>query len=142
MTSIEFYPRVNDRVAFAVQLVAKAYARHGSVRVLTQDAAMTEALDRRLWLDPPTGFLPHCRLDSPLAGETPILVDHALAHEGAAAMLVNLHPSPPPFFGRFERMAEIVGASDEETAAGRVRYRFYRERGYELRTHDASDRGG
>ena len=125
----------------AAKLVAKAWAQHGSVRVLTAGDAATAELDRLLWLSPATGFLPHCRLASPLAAQTPILVDHAADHEGPAAVLINLHPSPPPFFSRFERLVEIVGRDDDDAATGRERYRFYRERGYELRTHDLSDRG-
>jgi DNA polymerase-3 subunit chi len=94
-----------------------------------------------LWKTPPTGFLPHCRLGSPLAGETPIVVDHALQHEGPAAVLINLHPAPPPFFSRFERLVEIVGVGDSEAAAGRERWRFYKERGYALRSHNLAPRG-
>ena len=60
---------------------------HGSVRVLTPDAATTAALDRLLWLDPPLSFLPHCRMDSPIAAETPIWIDDALEHSGPAAVL-------------------------------------------------------
>jgi DNA polymerase-3 subunit chi len=141
MTSIDFYTRVPDRLAIAARLVAKAVAAHGSVRVLTPDAAATDALDRLLWTVPATGFLPHCRLDSPLAAETPILIDHTLQHEGPAAVLINLHRSPPPFFSRFERLVEIVGAGDDEAAAGRERWRYYRERGYALRSHNLAQRG-
>jgi DNA polymerase-3 subunit chi len=136
MTTIDFYTHVDDRLAVAARLVAKALAAHGSARVLTPDAATTVELDRLLWTVPATGFLPHCRMDSPYASETPVLVDHVLEHTGPAAVLVNLHAEPPPFFSRFERVAEIVGIDD--VAAGRERYRFYRERGYELRTHDMS----
>lgn len=139
MTTIDFYTRVDDRLAVTARLVAKAVAAHGSARVLTPDAQTTEALDRLLWMVPATGFLPHCRIDSPLAGQTPVWVDHRLEHAGPAAVLVNLHAEPPPFFSRFERLAEIVGVDD--AAAGRERYRFYRERGYELRAHDMSERG-
>ena len=42
---------------------------------------------------------------------------------------------PPSFFSRFERVAEIVGIDDADVTAGRNRYRYYRERGYELRSH-------
>jgi DNA polymerase III subunit chi len=139
VTTIDFYTRIADRLEVAARIVAKAYAQHGSVRVLTADAAMTEALDRRLWVEPSTGFLPHCRLQSPLAAETPILVDHAAEHAGPAAVLVNLADAPPPFFSRFERLAEIVGIGEDEASAGRERYRYYRERGYELRVHDLSE---
>src|SRR5262245_5680629 len=125
MTSIDFYTHVVDRLAIAARIVAKAAAAHGSVRVLTPDAATTEALDRVLWTVPATGFLPHCRMGSPLAAHTPVWIDHILSHEGPAAVLVNLHDDPPPFFSRFERLAEIVGEGD--AAAGRERYKFYRE---------------
>jgi DNA polymerase-3 subunit chi len=135
MTSIDFYTHVADRVAVAAKLVAKAFAQHGSVRVLTPDAATTEQLDRWLWLNPAIGFLPHCRVASALASQTPIWVDHVAEHPGPAAVLINLDLAPPPFFSRFERLAEIVGAEAADAAAGRERYRYYRERGYELRTH-------
>jgi DNA polymerase III subunit chi len=136
MTSIDFYTHVPDRLDVAARIIAKAHAAHGCVRVLTQDAAMTDALDRRLWLLPPTSFLPHCKLDSPLADETPIWIGHALEHAGPAAVLVNLHQAPPPYFSRFERLAEIVGADAADAAAGRERWRFYKARGYELRQHN------
>jgi len=138
MTTIDFYTHVPDRLEVAARIIAKAHAAHGSVRVLTPDAAMTDALDRRLWLLPPTGFIPHCRTDSPMAAETPIWIGHSLEHDGAAAVLVNLHASPPPFFSRFERLAEIVGTDAADVAAGRERWKFYKERGYELRSHNLS----
>jgi DNA polymerase III subunit chi len=140
MTSIDFYTHVSDRLEVAAKLVVKALTQHGTVRVLTHDAPETDALDRLLWLQPPIAFVPHCRIDSRLAGETPVLIDHALEHHGPAAVLINLHAAPPPFFSRFERLAEIVGIADAEAAVARERYRFYRERGYELRTHNLSER--
>jgi DNA polymerase-3 subunit chi len=139
MTAIDFYTHANDRLEVAAKLVAKAFAQHGSVRVLTADAAATDALDRILWLRPTIGFLPHCRVDHRLAAETPIWIDHVLDHQGPAAVLINLHTSPPPFFSRFERLAEIVGIDDADASAARSRYRYYRERGYELRTHSLAE---
>lgn len=138
MTTIDFYTHVASPLDVAARLVAKAWSAHGTVRVLTPDARATEALDRLLWTAPATGFLPHCRLASPVAAETPIIVDHVAEHEGPAAVLVNLCANPPAFFSRFERLAEIVPLDDAGVLAGRERYRFYRERGYALRTHDLS----
>ena len=91
MTSIDFYTHVSDRFDVVAKLVAKAFAQHGSVRVLTGDAESTEALDRMLWIQPAIGFLPHCRIGSRLAAETPIWIDHLLEHQGPAAVLINLH---------------------------------------------------
>jgi DNA polymerase-3 subunit chi len=135
VTSIDFYTHCPDPLRVAVQIIAKAWKQHGHVRVATADEAMTEAVDRLLWTWPATGFLPHCRLGSALAPETPIIVDHVPEHRGPAAVLVNLSAEPPPFFARFERLAEVIGVADDAVAAGRERWRFYKERGYPLRAH-------
>ena len=135
MTSIDFYTGAEDAVDVAARIVAKAWAQHGHVRVLTPDRATADALDRRLWVAPPTAFVPHCRLGSPLASETPVLVDECLEHDGPACVLVNLHPEPPPFFSRFERLADIVGREAPLAEAGRRRWKFYRDHGYAMVHH-------
>jgi DNA polymerase III subunit chi len=140
MTTIDFYTHCANRYEVAATLVAKAWSQHGSARVLTPDVVATDEFDRFLWTWPALGFVPHCRMDSRLAAETPVLIDHVLAHEGPAAVLVNLHPSPPPFFSRFERLLEVIGADDEHVAAGRERWKFYKARGYEVRSHNLAER--
>ena len=140
MTSIDFYTHVLDRILVTARLVAKAYAQHGSVRVTTADEEATAALDALMWKWPATAFLPHCRLASGLAAETPIIIDHIADHRGPAAVLVNLQPEPPAFFARFERLAEIVADGDDATAAGRERWKYYKQRGYALRSHDMGER--
>jgi DNA polymerase-3 subunit chi len=59
------------------------------------------------------------------------------AHGGPtteAALLINLGDDVPTFFGRFERVAEVV--IDPQKKAGRDRYRYYRERGHALFHHE------
>jgi DNA polymerase III subunit chi len=140
VTTIDFYTHCTDPLRIAVQLIAKAWPQHGHVRVLTADEEMTAALDTLLWKWPATGFMPHCRLKSPLAAETPIVVDHLNEHAGPAAVLVNLQAATPPFFSRFERLAEIIGDDEPSIVAGRARWKFYKERGYELRQHNLAER--
>ncbi|MGH8801960.1 MAG: DNA polymerase III subunit chi [Casimicrobiaceae bacterium] len=140
MTAIDFYSHVADPLRLAAKLVARAVEQHGSARVLTADAAATAALDRILWQEPQVSFLPHCRLGHPEANETPVLIDDTREHAGPAAVLINLHPEPAPFFSRFERLIEIVGVQEQELATGRARFRFYRERGYAIRNHDRAGR--
>ena len=141
MTAIDFYTHVTSPLDVVARIVQKAWLQHGSVRVLTPDAATTAELDRLLWTQSALSFIPHCKLSSPIAAQTPVIVDDALTHDGAASVLINLHPQTPPFFSRFERLAEIVASDDPATEAGRVRYRYYRERGYAMRTHDLAGRG-
>jgi len=53
-------------------------------------------------------------------------------------VLLNLRPECPQYFSRFRRLIEIVGVEDADRAGARERFRFYRDRGYEIRTHDLS----
>ena len=43
--------------------------------------------------------------------------------------------------GRYERLLEIVGQDETERGQGRERFRFYKERGYAIGTHDLAARG-
>jgi DNA polymerase-3 subunit chi len=56
----------------------------------------------------------------------------ALPHDD---VLVNLDRDQPAAFARFHRLVEIVGRDDDDKQAARDRYRFYRDRGYEIHTH-------
>jgi len=49
---------------------------------------------------------------------------------------VNFCSDNPQSFSRFERLIEIVGQEEEDKTQARDRFRFYRDRGYEIRTHD------
>lgn len=138
MTEIDFYTKVGDPLEVAARLCAKAHGMGKRVRVLTADAAMTARLDQLLWTVSATGFVPHCRLSSPLAAETPVLIDAAPEHSGPAEVLVNLQPRQPNFFRRFDRMMEIVSLVDDDIAAGRAKWQYYKQQGYTLRVHDLS----
>lgn len=136
MTRIDFYANVPDTMRTLSLLCAKALDRGMRVLVATEGPAMTEAVDRQLWTHAPTGFLPHVRAGHRLAGITPVVLDHELATIDRDELLINLRPEPPEVFSRFQRLVEIVSTDAAAIAAGRSRYRFYRDRGYELQSHD------
>ena len=50
-------------------------------------------------------------------------------------VLINLAADVPEFFSRYERVAEVVDANALRREQSRERYRFYRDRGYKLDTH-------
>jgi DNA polymerase-3 subunit chi len=143
MTQIDFYTQVDDRLQMACRLAGKAL-RHGvRMMILTPDSQTTEALDRLLWTHPPIGFLPHCRAQHRLAPVTPIILDHVAEPVVHEQILLNLRDEAPPHFSRFERLFEIVARDDGERSRARARYRYYRERGYDIRAHDlGSDTNG
>ncbi len=140
MTQIDFYTHAADRLHTVCRLIAKARGQGLRVTVYCPDRGLSGKLDRLLWTVPATGFLPHCAPEDPLAAVTPVLIDGNGEVHVHDELLINLHEQWPAFFGRYKRLAEIVGADDEDRASARERYRFYRDRGYEIRTHDLSAR--
>src|SRR5512134_442534 len=108
MTQIDFYTHVEDKLRVACQLSAKALAHGLRTTVWLPDPDTAQRFDRMLWTTPAIGFVPHCGPDDPLARETPVIVDchgENLLHD---EVLLNLRAEWPPFFGRFQRLIEIV----------------------------------
>ena len=138
MTQVDFYIHVDNKLQTLCTLTTKALARKLRVLVLTPDPQTTEQVDKLLWTQPPIGFLPHCRSHHRLAPITPIIVDHVAEPVVHEQLLINLNAQCPAVFSRFERVIEIVSTDDSDRELARERYRFYRDRGYEIRNHDMS----
>ncbi len=140
MTRVDFYAGSSDAARTVFSLAQKAVRAGHRVWILTRDAAHTAEIDARLWADPPGGFLPHCPPGHALAGRTPVLVGHdpdAVPHE---EILINLRDDTPACFSRFDRLLEVVGKEPASVQAARDRFRFYRDRGYPLQSHDLKSR--
>jgi DNA polymerase-3 subunit chi len=141
MTSIDFYFNADDRLQVACRLAAKALKQGSRMLIYTPDAGTAERLDTLMWTWPATGFVPHCRAQAPLASETPVLIASGEETPEGCELLLNLGADCPPHFERFVRLLEVVSVSDEEKASGRSRYRFYKERGYAIASHDLAQAG-
>jgi DNA polymerase-3 subunit chi len=122
-----------------VAWLRQAWEQRQPVLVYVPDDTVGDQLDRILWMQAPTDFLPHCRADSPLAGETPIVIARDFAALPALPQderLLNLADEVPPGFARFQTLVEIVSNEDSVRIPARERFKFYRERGYEIRSKD------
>ncbi|MDR5736444.1 DNA polymerase III subunit chi [Caballeronia sp. LZ016] len=134
MTRIDFHTNVGDPLAYACRLARKAYASGRALVVLAEPQRLA-AFDEQLWTFAPLEFVPHCMAKSALAQETPVVLASDLNDVPHHQVLVNLGAPVPAQFARFERLIEIVGNESDELAAGRERFRFYRDRGYAIETH-------
>ncbi len=141
MTSISFYTHAPDKLSIARQLVVKAWGQKLNVLVYAPDESVAASIDRLLWVQPALSFIPHCRDGSPLAAATPVIIGERADALPSADVLINLGSEPPPVFSRFERLMEIVTEDESDVQNGRQRYRFYKDRGYELLSHDLRNRG-
>ncbi len=136
MTKVDFYTGSSDKLRTACQLCHKAM-QHGLQTVVSlPDEASLDAMDKLLWQYPDIAFIPHARSRDEKAEKLPVILscsDETFPHHD---MLISLHEECMPFFSRFERVAEIVGMDDKDSQLGRERFKFYRDRGYELRHFD------
>jgi DNA polymerase-3 subunit chi len=138
MTRINFYHDAPDRNLAACKVVAKAVQQKLRVLIYARDTKVIEHVDKLLWTWQSTGFVPHCMAGGPLAAQTPVLLSQECTTEAHDEVLVNLDTECPPGFARFQRLVEIIGTADAERSAGRERFRFYRDRGYEIQAHNLS----
>lgn len=143
MTSIDFYFNAGDRLGVACRLAGKALQQKKRVLIYAPQPDVAQKIDRLLWTARAVSFIPHCYAHDPLAALTPILIasDDVLPAT-ACEVLVNLAAECPPFFERHERLLEIVPQEEEQVLAGRTRFKFYRDRGYAMRSHDLAGAGG
>ena len=136
MTQIDFYVQVDDRQETVRKLCGKALGASAKLVIWCADQAAGQRLSRLLWSIPATGFVPHCFAADPLALRTPILLaweDGDFPHD---QILINLRDEVPAFFSRFERLIEVVSTDAADKQSARERFRYYRDRGYAIRTHD------
>jgi len=138
MTKVDFYTGSTDKLRTACQLSHKAMQNGLKTVISLPDAASCEALDRLLWHYPESAFIPHCRSDAEESVRTPVLLDYNSVTFPHHDLLISLRSECMPFFSRFDRLIEIIGTDQQDSSLGRERYKFYRDRGYELRHIDLS----
>ena len=142
MTRIEFYSNVDDKPSLLTSLVESALLKRRQVTVLTEDIDSANQLSNNLWQQNATSFLPHVMADHAHAAKTPVVIACKTNAAGQLdvvsqdELLINLSAQQPPFFSRFTHLVEMVGNDEADKKNGRARYKFYRDRGYEIQHND------
>lgn len=135
MTRVDFYLVNTDKHIAACKLIHKAFRLGHRIYLLTHDANETEILDQLLWTFAAGSFIPHQRGTSAADPRVPVVIGHAAPPETFNDVMVSLAHEVPPYFERFQRVAEIVGSDDTDKQRARERFRFYRDRGRAPETH-------
>ncbi len=140
MTQIDFYilseQSPHNRDMLSCRLAEKVYKLGNRLYIHTDSHSEACRVDDLLWTYRDGSFLPHEIYREGQASESPVVIGHHEEPDAEADVLINLAPAVPLFFSRFERVAEIIAPQAGEKRGGRERYRFYRERGYALKTHN------
>ncbi|WP_417068167.1 DNA polymerase III subunit chi [Niveibacterium terrae] len=136
MTEIRFFHNAADKLSAACRIIATAYRKGRSVTVYAPAPEIAARIDALLWDSPYHPFLPHVAANSPLAGETPVLIDPTLDAPLHLDVLVSLADAPPPGFERFAQLIEIVTHDPADAQAARTRWRQYARQGYKIESND------
>lgn len=136
MTRVDFHILGTEDIEQAIRHVCrvtdKAW-RSGHRILIFCDPELLDTLDARLWDFRPEAFLPHC----PLAdGEAPVNLTTDTDCGDHHDVLLTLSRRQNTAFSRFNRLIEVVFRHADWTPVKRDHFRFYRERGYPLHTHN------
>jgi DNA polymerase-3 subunit chi len=140
MTQVDFYVLKSNangnRYMLACRIAEKAWAQGHRVLIHTQSPEDAKHMDRLMWTFRDQSFVPHGLIETANAVLNPVLIGSAGGAGDEHEVLVNLADEVPNFFSRFERVAECVDSDESVRLGGRERFRFYRDRGYPLKTHE------
>jgi len=139
---VDFYllrtGQAREKLLLACRIASRAYQAGKTVYIKVPDASTSDALDELLWTFDQGSFVPHRResdVDTEIGG-TPVVIGHRAQYDSQPEVLISLIQEVPTDYASYERIAELVGAGDDEKANARERYRYYRGKGCELFNHD------
>lgn len=143
MVRVDFYilpasdPDAPQR--FACRLAEKAWEKGHRVFIHTTTPLLAQQMDELLWTYRQDSFLPHgLYTEGEEEAVLPVLVGAEVVPTGTLDVLINLAATVPSWFDRCNRVAEVVGGTEEARTSARERYRFYRSRGCSPLSHDLS----
>jgi DNA polymerase III subunit chi len=140
MTRIEFYFNVADKQQATANLVQAAIVKRRQVVLFATDEKMASDVSKALWQNKPESFLPNVQLNHFHAAVTPVVIGSQGSDLTPVLMqddmLINLTIKEPSFFSRFTRLVELVSEDEQDKLAARIRFKFYRDRGYEIKSID------
>lgn len=141
MTEVKFHVNAADKLLYACRLLRKAVGTGARV-VVTGPSAQLGELDVMLWTFSALDFVPHCQggaAPAAVQSRTPVVLADSLQAVPHHQVLVNLGPSVPEGFERFERLIEVVGADEDDLQQGRRRWKHYKDRGYDVTKHELQE---
>jgi DNA polymerase-3 subunit chi len=141
MPKIDFYilqdAAPDARLRFACRLAEKAVEQGLKVFMSTPEEEMAR-LDDLLWTYSDRSFLPHeiASTASPSHERISVLIGNGSPPSTHAGLLINLSNVVPTAFETTERLAEVVGNDNELKSQARERFKFYRDKGLTIDSHN------
>ena len=134
MTRIDFYFNVANKSQLLADLVQVALLKRRQVTVLAVDEPAASQVSSDLWQNKPENFMPNVLSNHLNAPKTPVIIGFQGDDLKQDDMLINLTMNEPVFFSRFTQLVELVSDDEQDKVAARARFKFYRDRGYEIKS--------
>ncbi len=139
MARADFYliakPRFRaEPLRLACELARKAHDAGQATLILARDRAQAEELDDLLWAFDDDAYVPH-----QIAGDeedelAPVLIATPDMDVPLRPLVLNLRDAAVE--GAFERVLEVVPADESARGPLRERWKAYKARGLEVKSHD------
>lgn len=132
---VDFYitqhTRFEDNAGLCIKLIQKAYSQELTMDVQLASHDLTQDIDKRLWSDCPTSFIPHHISESNTQ-----LIQVVKKKADEPEVLINCSPPEQLIHERWSRLLQIVPKEDSVLAQARERYRYYQQQGYLVKSHN------
>jgi len=138
MAQVNFYTlnsqQPEARLQFACRLTEKARSLGHRVFIQTESSHQAKLLDEMLWQFTASSFVPHALQDSGSSGDDCVTIGTNPRKGNHDDVLINLAPTASEAHGQFSRINEIISNDEDSLQQGRLRYRYYKEQGYQPET--------
>ncbi|MDP3087494.1 MAG: DNA polymerase III subunit chi [Methylotenera sp.] len=139
MTRVEFFFNVENKLEKIAELCEKAIEKGHQLTIFSQDVAVNDALEQQLWQHSATSFLVNSKANEAMSHFSAIVIAENSEYLLQDDILINLQTEYPPFFSRFRHLVELVSNDAADKVAARSRFRFYRDRGYDIKSTDTAE---
>lgn len=142
MTKVDFYLLSGAgqavRETMACKLVDKVYQLKHKIYIHAGSQQNAIQIDDVLWTFKAGSFIPHSIYQPGKESPEPVMIGYQAQIPEIHDVLLNLSDEVPLFFSQFDRVAEFVDADENSRTLARSRFKFYKDRGYDLTTHELS----
>ena len=137
MTRVDFY--IHNSLSQLAQnilmcrITEKAWKKNHRVFIRCASQKFVKEMDDLLWEFSAESFVPHERQDENLSA--PIIIGDRLPEAIKSDLLINLGQDVPATVSKFQRVIEPIGYDESSRDSARVRYKYYKDRGFPIFTH-------
>jgi DNA polymerase-3 subunit chi len=140
MINVDFYllpePSIIACGRYICQLVEKEYQNKHRIYIYVESEKMADYFNDLLWTFSDTSFVPHNIYEDYANSQVPVQVGCVSEPKEHSDILINLTANALSLSLVVQRILEIVPNDEALRAAGRKKYKFYKENGYILNLHE------